>query len=350
MTIANNSGIGGSYEYNPLADNFSPSDGIIGITSSDSVFYPMYGGPDDPLPDFGFEGMVYFNLTSGLIYGPKQGADWPQAFAPAGVSGSNGADGNTILYGSGAPSSGLGIDGNFYINTTAHILYGPKTAGAWGSGTSLVGPAGANGTNGTNGAAGADGNTILYGAGAPASGLGNNGNFYIDTTAHALYGPKTAGAWGGATSLVGPAGSGSAVTTVSTTTTVVSSSTTLATLLSATSVAVGTYLVEFFCLFIPSSTSIGLKLNLVTTADPLNMGRGDVFIAVTMNPVTPMYEYSLVEGTPIGTTYSAGTNSFARFSAILYIDLAGGNINVQFAPSSSGTVQIFDAIMRVTKL
>jgi len=35
------------------------------------------------------------------------------------------------------------MNGDFYINTTAWVLYGPKASGAWpGSGTSLVGPAG----------------------------------------------------------------------------------------------------------------------------------------------------------------------------------------------------------------
>jgi hypothetical protein len=62
------------------------------------------------------------------------------------------------------------------------------------------GPAGTNGTNGTNG------NTVLHGTGAPAAGLGSVGDSYIDTTAHAIYGPKTAGGWGNPTSLIGPAG------------------------------------------------------------------------------------------------------------------------------------------------
>jgi microcystin-dependent protein len=56
---------------------------------------------------------------------------------------------------------------------------------------------------------GGSSSTILNGSGAPSSGLGANGDFYIDNTAHAIYGPKTAGAWGSSTSLIGPAGSGS---------------------------------------------------------------------------------------------------------------------------------------------
>ena len=65
--------------------------------------------------------------------------------ASGGGAGTPGADGKTVLNGSGAPSSGLGTNGDFYIDTTADAIYGPKTAGAWGSPTSLVGPTGAAG-------------------------------------------------------------------------------------------------------------------------------------------------------------------------------------------------------------
>jgi hypothetical protein len=55
-------------------------------------------------------------------------------------------DGKTVLNGSGAPSAGIGTDGDFYIDTTNDDIYGPKTAGAWGSPTSLIGPPGSIGT------------------------------------------------------------------------------------------------------------------------------------------------------------------------------------------------------------
>lgn len=54
-------------------------------------------------------------------------------------SGIQGSDGKTILNGTGAPGAGLGTDGDFYIDTAALEIYGPKTAGVWGSGTSIVG-------------------------------------------------------------------------------------------------------------------------------------------------------------------------------------------------------------------
>lgn len=64
-----------------------------------------------------------------------------------------------------------------------------------------AGPQGLPGTNGTNG------NTILNGTGVPASSLGNNGDFYLDTASEILYGPKAGGAWPAiGTELVGKQG------------------------------------------------------------------------------------------------------------------------------------------------
>src|SRR3990172_3418549 len=63
--------------------------------------------------------------------------------------------------GTGAPGAGLGADGDFYIDTAADAIYGPKTGGAWGSPTSLIGPAGADGADGGDGAPGARGHQVL---------------------------------------------------------------------------------------------------------------------------------------------------------------------------------------------
>jgi hypothetical protein len=65
-----------------------------------------------------------------------------------GDPGPQGVPGKTVLSGSGVPSSGLGANGDFYINTAANTIYGPKAGGAWGSATSLVGPTGSAGTAG----------------------------------------------------------------------------------------------------------------------------------------------------------------------------------------------------------
>lgn len=63
------------------------------------------------------------------------------ATGATGSAGSNGQDGNTILYGEDNPNGGIGQNGDFYINTQTNYIFGPKAGGFWPSGTSLIGPA-----------------------------------------------------------------------------------------------------------------------------------------------------------------------------------------------------------------
>jgi hypothetical protein len=75
-----------------------------------------------------------------------------------GINGTNGADGKTVLNGSSNPTSLLGNNGDFYINTSTNTIFGPKAAGAWpSSGTSLVGPQGVPGVAGPQGSIGLQG-------------------------------------------------------------------------------------------------------------------------------------------------------------------------------------------------
>jgi hypothetical protein len=110
-----------------------------------------------------------------------------------GAKGDPGPPGNTMHYGLTDPTSTIGIDGDSYINTATHFLFGPKAGGAWPAGVSMVGPQGT------------PGNTVLYGASDPTT-IGIDGNFYINTTTHFMFGPKAAGAWPAGTSLIGPQG------------------------------------------------------------------------------------------------------------------------------------------------
>jgi hypothetical protein len=90
--------------------------------------------------------------------GPTGPAGADGAIGAAGPTGATGSSGNTVLNGSGVPDNGLGADGDFYIDTSTNLIYGPKASGAWpGSGVSIVGPAGATGAAGAAGAAGPQG-------------------------------------------------------------------------------------------------------------------------------------------------------------------------------------------------
>jgi hypothetical protein len=87
--------------------------------------------------------------------------------------GSCGSSANTILNGSTVPASGIGNDGDFYLDTTSETLFGPKAGGSWpAAGTSLVGPQGAAGSQGATGSQGAVGPAGTTGPAGPTGAAG----------------------------------------------------------------------------------------------------------------------------------------------------------------------------------
>ena len=100
----------------------------------------------------------------GQIKGPQGD---PGIQGPTGPDGPAGVDGKTLLSGT-APPTTEGVDGDFFIDTTADFIYGPKTAGVWPlPGTSIVGPQGVTGDTGPTGPDGAD--SVVPGPEGPAS-------------------------------------------------------------------------------------------------------------------------------------------------------------------------------------
>lgn len=77
------------------------------------------------------DGALYFNSTSKTMFVYSLGLTAWQTITSS-----------TVRNGAGVPSSGTGADGDFYINLSVYDMYGPKAAGAWGTGTSLIGPNG----------------------------------------------------------------------------------------------------------------------------------------------------------------------------------------------------------------
>jgi hypothetical protein len=257
-------------------------------------------GTTNPVNTVGVDGDFYVNTSTNMIFGPKVGGAWPSGSVsivgpqgqaggqgiqgvqgvagsngvngatgpqgPQGVAGPTGPQGNTgtagqiLIAGSAAlsgtvnPTADIGVDGDFYVNTTTNVVFGPKAGGAWPGGSvsiiGPVGPAGAQGVAGSQGAAGPAGATgaagvagvagpvgpqgpigatgatgakgdtgaagqtliagksVLYGTTSPAASLGVDGDFYINTASSVLYGPKAASAWPVVgVNLVGPQGS-----------------------------------------------------------------------------------------------------------------------------------------------
>jgi hypothetical protein len=101
---------------------------------------------------------TYINTGTGIFY-KKSAGTWSQVFSmqtgpagpqgTAGANGTNGMDGKTILNGTTNPSNlSTGTDGDFYINTSTFMFFGPKAVGVWPAGISLVGADGADGPAG----------------------------------------------------------------------------------------------------------------------------------------------------------------------------------------------------------
>lgn len=114
-----------------------------GFVGTEAQWLASLVGPQGPQGETGEQGPVGETGPQG-----PQGDAGPQGIQGVpGTNGTNGADGTdgTIIYsGNGGPSAGLGLDGDFYINTNGPYLFGPKTTGAWGSGRPLFGNNGLN--------------------------------------------------------------------------------------------------------------------------------------------------------------------------------------------------------------
>jgi hypothetical protein len=158
----------------------------------------ILNGTTVPDNGIGNDGDFYINTATSEMYGPKTSGSWGSAIFNLGADGADGSDGNGVLSGSVNPTT-EGNDGDFYINVSSYEIFGPKTSGSWGSGTSLIGADGADGADGQ------DGNAVLYGSVDPTT-EGNDGNFYINTSTNTIFGPKASGSWPTGTSLVGPQG------------------------------------------------------------------------------------------------------------------------------------------------
>lgn len=152
-----------------LWQEYQGADGAAGATgAAGASFYLFQGFADDAIgTGFTLTFSALKTYTAFLIKSvnvPPLVAEFSGLWARyLGTNGTNGTNGFSVRSGSGVPAPGLGVNGDFYIDVAVPAIYGPKTAGAWGSATSLVGPAGATGATGSNGADGANGTSeYLY--------------------------------------------------------------------------------------------------------------------------------------------------------------------------------------------
>jgi hypothetical protein len=134
-------------------DGATGPQGPIGLTGAP--------GPQGPAGNDGATGPMGPQGIQGLA--GNDGATGPQG--PIGLTGANGSDGKSVLNGTTDPLTSTGNDGDFYINTATNFLFGPKAAGAWPTGVSLIGATGATGPQGPTGSQGPTGPTGPAGIG-----------------------------------------------------------------------------------------------------------------------------------------------------------------------------------------
>ena len=187
-----------------LATVLADPGAALGIATKQYVDAHAGTGPQGPAGPAGPTG------ATGTT-GPQGPAGATGATGAAGGTGAAGTNGNTVWNGSGAPVVATGVNGDFYIDTVASRLYGPKAAGAWpATWVPLTGPqgvAGSQGVAGPTGATGSQGPAGTTGAQGPQGVAGPAGPTG-PTGATGTTGPAGSTGATGATGAAGPTGAG----------------------------------------------------------------------------------------------------------------------------------------------
>lgn len=127
---------------------------------------------------------------------------WSLVGSIQGPIGNTGTRGSDWFTGSGSPGTVSGaISGDFYLDTSGTGNYYKYNGSSWSLQGSLLGPTGPS-------------STWHAGSGVPASGLGSNGDMYLNDATGDVYGPKASGSWGSIVeNIVGPSAPQATATT-----------------------------------------------------------------------------------------------------------------------------------------
>ena len=156
-----------------------------------------YVGADAPADSLGDEGDWYFNSGAASIYRKTGAATWTFQ-----ITISDGSDGSIWHGGTGAPLGSTGVLGDWYFRTDNGYVYEKTGGSSWTFRRDITGPQGPDGI---------DGATWLQGAGAPASSLGIQHDFYLRTSNNRVYQKTGAATWTLRTDFTGAAGKAGAV-------------------------------------------------------------------------------------------------------------------------------------------
>ena len=116
--------------------------GAVGPAGDDGSI--IYSGEGEATASLGTTGDYYLDIATGILYGPKVNEDnWTDTDGLS-LVGEDGTDGAEIFSGEGVPSNNFGNTGDFYLDITNSILYGPAVTDdegdtTWGAGLELKG-------------------------------------------------------------------------------------------------------------------------------------------------------------------------------------------------------------------
>ena len=154
------------------------SGNFVGVTATYAAISTTYTSPSDKDLVIVLADENYSNVSSIYVYSASLSAwECSGTLGATGGTGTDGADGATWYSGSGTPSSEMGNDGDYYLDTNAYDVY-KKTSGTWAVICNIKGADGETGATGSTGAQGEKGDTGSNGA---------SGNLANDWAADTVY-------------------------------------------------------------------------------------------------------------------------------------------------------------------
>lgn len=134
----------------------------------------LQGGKGDP-----GERIQMQKSATAIQWKYESAVSWTDLVLLSDLKGSNGTNGRTMWATTGAPSGALGVDGDFANDSDASMMYGPKTAGSWGTGKSYKGEKGDTGTGLKNRGAWVTGTTYQPGDYVFSTGSSTSSSMWI---------------------------------------------------------------------------------------------------------------------------------------------------------------------------
>jgi hypothetical protein len=154
--------------FGPRTSSGWSSTDVIRIRSEGAVLSGT--GTGVLISSYGRVGDMYLDTATGFLYGPKTSGGWSLTTKYA-------LSGGRFYSGSGAPAGSLGLIGDYYYDQSTGVVSGPKLSNSSWTGTASFAIGG-----------------IPSGSGPPSESFGANGSFYYSTSESILYGPKN-GTW-----------------------------------------------------------------------------------------------------------------------------------------------------------